>query len=231
MSSPTEQVLRDVFAAEAQAAPAGGDLAAGALRKVRRRRRRQAAVASAAIGIVAIAAGALAVADPGRQPPSPPIAAPAHSTTPAGLSTGGPPAGPTGRGPVPFGGIEDCVEAYSPAAVAGRAFAFDGTVTAISPSLPDRPDMGRGMVAVTFRVNRWFRGGSGATVSVDWYPPGQLNSATDPSLATYGIGSRLLVAGEPRWGGAPLDHAVAWTCGFTRYYDPQTAAAWATATR
>jgi hypothetical protein len=28
-------------------------------------------------------------------------------------------------------------------------------------------------------------------------------------------GQRLLVSGEPRWGGEPLDDAIAWECGFT----------------
>jgi hypothetical protein len=45
----------------------------------------------------------------------------------------------------------------------------------------------------------------------------------------YRIGTRLLVSGMPRWGGAPLADAIAWGCGFTRYYSPATAAAWATA--
>lgn len=84
---------------------------------------------------------------------------------------------------------------------------------------------------MTFHVNKWFRGGSSDTVTVDWYPPHQGNSNTDPSLASYGVGSRLLVSGGPRWGGALLDSPIAWTCGFTRYYDPQTAAAWEAAIR
>jgi hypothetical protein len=231
MSSPTEQLLREAFAAEAGAAPEGVDLAGGALRKVRRRRRIQAALATGAVGIVAVVAGVLATAAPGRQPPAPPIAAPTHARTGASMPSADPAAGPSGDGPVPFGGAEDCVEAYSPAAVAGRAFAFDGRVTAIGPTVPDRPDRGPGLVAVTFRVNQWFRGGSGATATAEWYPPGQGDSNTDPSMASYGVGSRLLVSGEPRWGGAPLKDAIAWSCGFTRYYDPQTAADWAAATR
>ena len=68
-------------------------------------------------------------------------------------------------------------------------------------------------------------------VTVDWFPPGQFNSATDFELASYGVGSRLLVSGEPRLGGAALDAATAWSCGFTRHYDAQTAAEWAAATR
>jgi hypothetical protein len=231
MSSPTEQLLRQLFAADADATPEGVDLAAGARRKVRHRRRVWAALGSGAVGTLAVVAGLLVTTGPGGQGATPPIAAPARSTTQPGLPSGTPAVGRTGHGAVPFGGSQDCVAAYSPAAVADRAFSFDGTVTAIGPSLPNRPDMDPGLVAVTFRVNQWFRGGSGATVTVDWYSPGQRNSATDPSLASYGVGSRLLVSGEPRRGGAPSDSPVAWTCGFTRYYDPHTAADWAAATR
>lgn len=44
---------------------------------------------------------------------------------------------------------------------------------------------------------------------------------------SYGVGTRLLVSGEPRWGGTdPLRDAFAWGCGFTRYYDAQAATDW-----
>ncbi len=47
----------------------------------------------------------------------------------------------------------------------------------------------------------------------------------------YEVGKPLLVSGEPRWGGAPLKDAIAWSCGgFTRYYEPSVAAEWRTAT-
>lgn len=52
----------------------------------------------------------------------------------------------------------------------------------------------------------------------------------DSAVTAYGVGTRLLVSGGPRWGGPPLRDAIAWGCGFTRYYDPQTAADWAAAT-
>jgi hypothetical protein len=45
--------------------------------------------------------------------------------------------------------------------------------------------------------------------------------------ATYEVGTRLLVSGEPRWGGAPLDRAIAYGCGgFTRYYEAALAEEW-----
>lgn len=39
----------------------------------------------------------------------------------------------------------------------------------------------------------------------------------------YGLGSRLLVSGQPRWGGNALKFPIAWSCGFTRYHDPSSA--------
>jgi len=65
---------------------------------------------------------------------------------------------------------------------------------------------------------------------VDMDAPQPTNSSADPSVPAYEVGTRLLVSGAPRWGGAPLDAAIAWPCGFTRSYDPQTAAEWAAAT-
>ena len=45
----------------------------------------------------------------------------------------------------------------------------------------------------------------------------------------FGIdpGVRLLVSGQPRWGGAPLDDPIAWPGGFTRLWDKGTADEWA----
>jgi hypothetical protein len=45
-------------------------------------------------------------------------------------------------------------------------------------------------------------------------------------VAPYRIGSRLLVSGEPRFGGAPLNDPVAWACGFTPWYDAVDAEMW-----
>ncbi|MDP9405582.1 MAG: hypothetical protein M3O86_03130 [Actinomycetota bacterium] len=125
-------------------------------------------------------------------------------------------------GPVPASGSASCVEEYSPEGVANRAFAFDGVVTSIGPGQSNRGGDGSlDLAAVTFALNEWFSGGTSPTVTVDMervpLPEG------DPS---YGVGSRLLVSGEPRWGGAPLDDPIAWGCEFTRYYDAPTADAW-----
>ena len=42
-------------------------------------------------------------------------------------------------------------------------------------------------------------------------------------------GTRLLVSGEPRWGGDTLDDAIAWPCGFTQPWTEETASEWQTA--
>lgn len=131
------------------------------------------------------------------------------------------------RGPLPDGGAASCVESYDPKAVMGRAFAFDGVVVAVGDSVSDRGDEADlGLPGVTFEVREWFSGGRGHTVTVDVQPPttGSTDSS-DPGYA-YGVGSRLLVSGEARWGGSPLESPIAWGCGFSRYYDPETATAW-----
>jgi hypothetical protein len=228
MSTPTEQQLRDLFAADAAAAPQDDDLVEGALLKVRHQRRvRGAAVTGLVVAVAAIGTG-LATGVSGHEARRPPVAAPSHSAGRAPLPT-------TGSATTPPGGgssvSTSCIEGYSPAALAGRSFAFDGTVTAIGPAASNRPGVALPLAGVTFRVNQWFRGGSGPTVTVDMDPMPTANSSSDPSVPAYGVGTRLLVSGEPRWGGAPLDAAIAWGCGFTRSYDARTAAEWAAATR
>lgn len=111
-------------------------------------------------------------------------------------------------GPVPGSsggpGSAMCVEPYSPAALARRDLAFDGTVTAIAGS------------RVTFTVNHAYRGVDGSSVTLEARgmtgPP--LTSAGGPSLV---VGQRYLVAG---------DDAFAWACGYTQPYDPTVAAEW-----
>lgn len=129
-------------------------------------------------------------------------------------------------GPLGDGGAASCVESYTPQAVTNRAFAFDGTVVAIGPGTTDRGDESDlNLIGVTFQVHDWYAGGGGGTITVDMQPSGQQVSTSQPETA-YGLGSRLLISGEPRWGGSPLDDPIAWGCGFSRYYDPATAASW-----
>lgn len=117
-----------------------------------------------------------------------------------------------------------CVESYTPEAVTGRAFAFDGVVVDIGASVSDRGDEGDlNAPGVTFEVREWFSGGSADTVTIDVQVANtEFADPSDPGYS-FGIGSRLLVSGEPRWGGSPLDDPIAWGCGFSRYHDPETA--------
>ena len=119
-----------------------------------------------------------------------------------------------------------CVEGYDVTTIGHRAFAFDGTVTAIGPGRTDRAGSGAlDTVAVTFAVHEWFTGGADGTVTVDLMAPDA--GPVDGDVPAYEEGTRLLVSGEPRWGGAPLDDAIAWSCGgFTRYYEPAVAEEW-----
>lgn len=130
-------------------------------------------------------------------------------------------------GALPDGGAASCVESYTPKALAGRAFAFDGVVLEIGASVSDRGDgADLGLPGVTFKVREWFSGGRADTVTVDMQLPTAGSDGPSGPGDAYDIGSRLLVSGEARWGGAPLDAPIAWGCGFSRYYDPQTATAW-----
>ena len=127
------------------------------------------------------------------------------------------------HGALPEGADASCAIAYSIDTLPRVAFAFDGVVTAIGPPRTNRGRAVLPLVSASFSVRSWFRGGSDATVTVDLAAP---QASSDEGPPAYGIGTRLLVSGQPRWGGAPLDDAIAWGCGFTRYYDPATAKLW-----
>lgn len=224
MNTPTELQLRELFAADASRVGEERDLIGGALRKVQHHRRLRTAGFTS---LIAAAAAVTAVLASGVSEPlvrRPPVAAPSHPASHVALPSAGGASVPTGKGTLRSGLAAKCVEGYSPVAVAKRSFAFDGTITTIGPARSNRPGVALPLAGVTFRVNKWFRGGTLSTVTIDMEAPDI--TAEDP-LPSYGIGTRLLVSGEPRWGGAPLDAAIAWSCGFTRYYDPGTAAAWA----
>jgi len=147
------------------------------------------------------------------------LAAPTLALALASCSTS-----PTATSPRPTGSITDdatthCVMAYTPSAVAGLGFAFDGTVVKLGKSVSDRGDEGDlDLTGATFEVTEWFHGGTRGKVTVD------LPLGTDDSVD---VGTRLLVSGQPRWGSdEPLDSPIAWGCGFSRYHDKATATAW-----
>lgn len=128
------------------------------------------------------------------------------------------------RGPLPDGGAASCAESYDPTAVAQRAFAFDGVVVSVGDSVSDRGDEADlGLPGVTFEVREWFSGDGSTTFTVDLQT--SPSDSADPGF-TYGVGSRLLVSGEARWGGSALESPIAWGCGFSRYYDVETATGW-----
>jgi hypothetical protein len=228
MTEQLEQELRLVFAEDAERAPVSAALAQGALRRVRHRRHAQVAwatgAAAAMVAAVAVVSGGLHGGQPAGHrlatPPAalatPPVASKAPLAIPSGIAQ---------TGPLKGGGNAWCVEEYSPTRVTGRAFAFDGTVTAIGPARTNRPGVELDLVAATFTVNHWYKGGSGSTVTVDIDHLGDGRWIED-SAPAYGIGTRLLVSGGPRWGGAALTDAIASGCGFTRYYDQPTADSW-----
>ncbi len=144
-----------------------------------------------------------------------PVVTGSSSTAASGSPVGG-------HGPLSNSEAVTCVDQYSPEAVTRRSFAFDGTVRSIGPGTSNGSEgSSLGLAVVTFDVNQWFLGGTQTTVTVDMGKPGD----EDP---TYSVGTRLLVAGEPRWGGFdPLADAITWdSCGYVRYWDQQTAQEW-----
>jgi hypothetical protein len=122
-----------------------------------------------------------------------------------------------------------CDEDYGPATLVERSFAFDGTVASIELRSDSHLPPGENEVHwVTFAVNRWFRGGSTSQVGV-WID--SLNVETSAGVIEAEPGSRMLVAGEPRWGGEPLQDPIAWPCGFTQPWTREAAAEWEAAFR
>lgn len=106
-------------------------------------------------------------------------------------------------GAVELAGDGGCTLRYSVEAVRERGLAFDGTVIEIADA------------GVTFDVGEWFAGGDAATVTLKMAGPTQTGMSESPP--SYSVGTRLLVSGE---------HPIVWGCGFTRYFDEETAAAW-----
>lgn len=223
-----ELELRDLFEADAAAAPSPAGLAEAARRKARHQAHVRRIALLGAIGTVAAVAVAVPMLNR-TAAEAPPLA----RTEVAGSV----PAGKAGQ-PLPEDGSASCVRGYSPQAIAQYAdFAFDGTVTAIGRSTSNRTDEGDlpDLVGVTLHVNEWFKGGRASNIVVDMPGPSGATFTDDGEGApVYAVGTRLLVSGAARWGGTdPLKDAIAWWgCGgFTRYYSPGTAAAWAAAIR
>lgn len=138
-------------------------------------------------------------------------------------------AGTLPAGPLPATDGASC-SAYSPAMVAGKDFALDGTVTAIGeqrfPLLPGET-WADAYYSVTFRVHAWYRGGAGGTVTLHMDGPFP-ETPEGGSVEAYAHGTRLLVSGV--LSDVEGQGLIGQGCGFTRYYDEATAAEWAAAT-
>jgi hypothetical protein len=117
---------------------------------------------------------------------------------------------PTTNPPVIGPGQGSCVEVFTPKTLAEREMAFDGTVVATGPGEYN----GNPLTEVTFEVNRWFKGGNGALVTLMTYStPGAVTSV-DGGLPLE-KGSRLLVSG---------DGGFIWECGsFSQPYSKEGA--------
>ena len=216
--SRLEETVRSVLEEDARAAPDGSGVVRRVMERTRRRDRTRRTALTVGLAAAATAAVVLVPSVVGDDE---------RSRTPATAARSS--AQPTStdpdrrRGPLPGTAAVSCVEQYSPREVMDRAFAFDGTVTAIGPGRTDRGDEGDlGYAGVTFEVHEWFRGGSAATITIDLEPPG----ASPDGRPAYDVGTRLLVSGEHRWGGSTDADLLGWGCGFTRYHDASTADAW-----
>lgn|GEM_PF-1439729 len=186
-----------------------------------------------AIAAVPVVLAAALVAPHLATDPHPPGSEPAPGRlivqAPSLNATSNPPVAPSAsQGPISPYSFAKCAEGYDLTTLKRRAFAFDGTVSRIAPLRPPVEGSSAlpGYLTVTFTVHEWFRGGDQATVAVGMIPvpaPGRMGSPEGTSLH---VGTRLLVSGEPRIGGRPLQDPIAWGCGFTRIFDQATAAAW-----
>jgi hypothetical protein len=115
---------------------------------------------------------------------------------------------------------QSCVATFTQHTLAERAWAFDGTATRETTG----HDSHLGAVpTTTFHVNHWYKGGAAATVKIEF----SFKRSEDQNLRG-GIGTRVLVTGEPRWGGRALDDPIAWGCGFTQVWTAPAAQEWST---
>jgi hypothetical protein len=177
--------------------------------------RRVLAPVVAAAGTAAAVVGAIAVY---QTTSGPMVASPAPITRPVTTPTA-----PSGK--PSQGAAASCVVGYSAAELQKRGFAFDGTVLKVV----EDPGGAMPSYLLTFQVHEWFKPlGGGSTVTVRTITPPQ-GSGHDVSaeFPDYTVGTRLLIAGEPQWGGSNLlKDAFAWGCGFSRPYTPDDAATW-----
>lgn len=234
MTEQLERDLRLLFAEDAEQAPPATGLAERVRRRARRRRNTRiawgaGALAAASTVAVALGGGLGTTDDPSEVRPvaAEPSSSPAvPSEEEAGgeslLESGG----ESAAGAVPGSAALAACKNSSPEFVARLDVAFDGTVTAIGATRPDRPGRTGPQIVTTFAVNEWFRGGSAATITVE-VPVLAEQFERGPAVE---VGTRLLVSGTRPY--VPKNYEVhVFGCGFTRYYDEATADAWRAAFR
>lgn len=205
-----------------------------AARARHRSRRRMVTIAAVPVVLVGTILGAQLTSDPtaGRPVAQAPTAS--QTSDPTSNTVPNPPATPgSSQGSVPLGSMTSCAQQYDLTTLRQVAFAFDGTVSRISatPPPPDDPSgaldpLGEGYYAVTFTVHEWFLAGDQATFTLHMMSTPDVGRVGSTMGTSFGVGTRLLVSGVPRFGGRPLQAPIAWPCGFTRDYDPSTAVAW-----
>jgi hypothetical protein len=113
--------------------------------------------------------------------------------------------GPTARGD---GAAARCVERFSVETLAARDFAFDGTMAEVIPPGNAEAEGPAAATEVIFEVHRWYKGGSGDTVTVKTYEQPGVVSSIEGSLDLT-VGTRLLASG---------DDVFLWSCGFSLPY-------------
>lgn len=112
-----------------------------------------------------------------------------------------------------------CVEKYSPETLRNREVALDGVITRVaSETAPaqSEKEILTDNSAVTFRVNKWFKGGSGGEVTLKSSIPLSpvISSAQAPSIE---VGKRYLVSG---------DGGFMWSCGFSTDFSEAAEMQW-----
>lgn len=112
-----------------------------------------------------------------------------------------------------------CVEQYSPETLKNREIALDGVVTKVSgrtAPAETNEEIVTDDRAVTFRVNKWFKGGSGDEVTLKSSIPLSpvISSTQGPSIE---VGQRYLVSG---------DGGFLWSCGFSVAFTQAAEAQW-----
>lgn len=201
MTEHLEQDLRGRLRAFADEAPnSPPSLSRDVRRHVRRTRTRVFAVGVTAVALAAFAGQVVLGSDP-------------HSSS---LN----PKGPEAPAALPTGPVEGttsafCEKNYGVTSLREVDFALSGTVRSVA--IPSDP---HDLLAVTFSIDEWYRGGDSESVVVQMpYPAGEGNSAD--FLSVYNEGYQLLVSGEIQGG-----RLMSWSCGFTRYFDSSTANLW-----